>query len=161
MRLQEAQAELVAVSELAPDNRARMEAELAFKEAELNMRQAKDAREDADRAQQDAAKTGIEGTDAMISARNEEATPPQKSARTNRISPTHGAPKPTRPCRVRSRSLTPSRTSPTPRTGWLRHEGHCCCCDRGKDRCRRLRCGDGQARPEAAQVRHPNPRHAR
>ena len=80
LNLEDAYNQLLAVSELAPDNRARVEAELAFKEAELNMRQAKDHREDADRDQRKAAKSGVEGTDAMISARNDLADAQEREA---------------------------------------------------------------------------------
>jgi phage-related protein len=68
LALQDAYRKLQAVSELPPDNRSRVEAELAYREAELNMRQATDRREDADKAQQEAAKNGVEGTDAVRSA---------------------------------------------------------------------------------------------
>jgi murein DD-endopeptidase MepM/ murein hydrolase activator NlpD len=71
LSLADAHQALLAVSELAPDDRARVEAELAYKEAELNMRQAKDRREDADKDQRKIAKTGIQGTDAMIDAHQE------------------------------------------------------------------------------------------
>jgi len=68
LTLADAYQELLAVSELAPDDRMRVEAELAFKEAELNMRVAKDRRQDADKDQRQAAKSGIEGTEAMQDA---------------------------------------------------------------------------------------------
>jgi phage-related protein len=70
LALGDAQAELASVSELAPDDRMRVEAELAFKEADLNMRQAINRREQADKDQKKAAKSGVEGTDAMIDAHN-------------------------------------------------------------------------------------------
>jgi murein DD-endopeptidase MepM/ murein hydrolase activator NlpD len=71
LALQDAQAKLVATSELAPDDRTRVEAQLAYQEAELNMRQATDARQDADKEQREIAKKGIEGTDAMKNARSD------------------------------------------------------------------------------------------
>lgn len=80
LSLEDAYNSLQAVSELPPDNRARQEAELAFKEAELNMRQARDAREDADRAQREAARSGVEGTDAMRDAREGLASAQQAEA---------------------------------------------------------------------------------
>jgi len=71
--LADAQQQLIATSELAPDDRARIEAELAFKEADLNLREATARREDADKAQKDSVKKGIEGTDAMIQAHQDVA----------------------------------------------------------------------------------------
>jgi murein DD-endopeptidase MepM/ murein hydrolase activator NlpD len=70
LALGDAQDKLASVSELAPDDRARVEAELSFKEADLNYREAKNRRERADKDQRKAAKTGVEGTDAMIDAHN-------------------------------------------------------------------------------------------
>jgi murein DD-endopeptidase MepM/ murein hydrolase activator NlpD/phage-related protein len=66
--LQDAIQKLQAVSELPPDNRMRVEAQLAYDEAELNMRQAVDRREDADKAQQESAKRGVEGSEAVRGA---------------------------------------------------------------------------------------------
>jgi murein DD-endopeptidase MepM/ murein hydrolase activator NlpD len=80
LQLADAHQALVAASELAPDDRARVEAELAFKEADLNFRKAKDHRQDADREQREAAKTGVEGTEAMRDARQDLADAQQNEA---------------------------------------------------------------------------------
>jgi len=78
--LADAQQKLIETSELAPDDRARVEAELAFKEAELHMREAIDRREDADKAQKKSVKEGIDGTDAMKDAHNDVADAQQAEA---------------------------------------------------------------------------------
>jgi len=69
--LEKAREELARAQDLPPNSRARREAELAFQEAELNYRQAKDRNSDLAAEQERLAKSGVEGTDAVISARQE------------------------------------------------------------------------------------------
>lgn len=67
--LEKARENLLRVQDLPPNNRARREAELAFAEAELNLRKAKDRNADLAKEQERLAKTGVEGLDSVIAAR--------------------------------------------------------------------------------------------
>jgi hypothetical protein len=69
MSLEEARENLARVQDLPPNSRARREAELAFREAELNYRQAVDTSGDLAKEQDKYANTGVEGTEAVISAK--------------------------------------------------------------------------------------------
>ena len=71
LALQDAFTQLQAVASLPPDNRTRIEAELAYKEADLNYRQAKDRAQDLAKEQEDAAKAGVAGTREVIQAKND------------------------------------------------------------------------------------------
>lgn len=70
LNLQDALQRLQQVQGLPPDNRMRVEAELAFKEAELNYRQAKDRAGDLATEQAKAAKAGVDGTKEVVDAKN-------------------------------------------------------------------------------------------
>lgn len=69
--LERARESLLRTQDVPVDSRARREAELAFKEAELNYRQAKDKSSDLAEAQKYAARTGIEGTKEVLSAKQD------------------------------------------------------------------------------------------
>jgi phage-related protein len=71
LALQDAFAQLQKVASLPPDNRTRIEAELAYKEADLNYRQAKDRAQDLAKEQEAAAKAGVDGTREVIQANND------------------------------------------------------------------------------------------
>jgi hypothetical protein len=71
IELERARESLLRTQDVPVDSRARREAELAFKEAELNYRQAKDKSSDLAKAQEYAARTGIEGTKEVISAKQD------------------------------------------------------------------------------------------
>jgi hypothetical protein len=77
LNLEDAHKALLAVQNLPPDNRARIEAELAFKEAELNYRQAKDRNNDLEKEQKRASKAGIKGSDEVLSAKEKIAAAEQ------------------------------------------------------------------------------------
>ena len=69
LELERSRETLMRVQDLPPNNRARREAEMAFKEADLNYRQAVDRSNDLAKAQEYAARTGIEGTEEVLGAR--------------------------------------------------------------------------------------------
>ena len=69
--LENAQRQLIAVQSLPPDNRARREVELTFKEAELNYREAKDRNADLTEEQRKSAEAGIEGSQEVIAVKND------------------------------------------------------------------------------------------
>jgi hypothetical protein len=71
LELERSRETLMRVQDLPPNNRARREAEMAFKEADLNYRQAVDRSNDLAKAQEYAARTGIEGTEEVLGAREE------------------------------------------------------------------------------------------
>lgn len=71
LALQDAFTQLQRVASLPPDNRTRIEAELAYKEADLNYRQAKDRAQDLAKEQEAAAAAGVAGTSAVIQANND------------------------------------------------------------------------------------------
>ena len=66
--LQKAREVLARVQDLPPNSRVRKEAELAYQEAELNLRKAKDRSADLNKEQDRLARTGVSGTQAVISA---------------------------------------------------------------------------------------------
>lgn len=68
LALNKARAALAAVQDLPPNNAARQAAELAYQQADLNYREAKVASQDANAEAARLAKTGVAGTDAVISA---------------------------------------------------------------------------------------------
>ena len=68
LELNKARETLARVQDLPPNSRARKEAELAFEEADLNLRKAKDRNADLTKEQDRLARTGVSGTDAVISA---------------------------------------------------------------------------------------------
>ncbi|UDL15885.1 tape measure protein [Microbacterium phage Pumpernickel] len=80
--LEKARLTLAKVQDLPPNNRARREAELAFAEAELNYRKAKDANADLAREQDRLAKTGVNGLDSVIDARDRLAKAEADKAKT-------------------------------------------------------------------------------
>lgn len=68
LELDKARETLARTQDLPPNSRARKEAELAFQEAELRLRQAKDRSSDLNKEQDRLARTGVAGTEAVISA---------------------------------------------------------------------------------------------
>lgn len=68
--LEEARTRLQSVADLPPDNAARRDAELAFKEADLNYRRAADRNGDLKQQQEEAAAAGSAGADQLIAASN-------------------------------------------------------------------------------------------
>jgi phage-related protein len=71
IELERARESLLRTQDVPVDSRARREAELAFKEAELNYRKTTDKANDLKAAQDYAAKTGIEGTKEVLSAKQD------------------------------------------------------------------------------------------
>lgn len=84
IELERARETLLRVQDLPPDSRARREAELAFKQADLDYRQAADRSNDLAKAQEYAAKTGIEGTSEVQSAKADLAEAEADLAKTQR-----------------------------------------------------------------------------
>jgi ABC-type transporter Mla subunit MlaD len=76
--LENAQRQLIAVQSLPPDNRARREVELTFKEAELNYREAKDRNADLTEEQRKSAEAGIEGSQEVLAVKNDIVDADQK-----------------------------------------------------------------------------------
>ena len=68
LELDKARETLARTQDLPPNSRARKEAELAFQEAELRLRQAKDRSADLNKEQDRLARTGVAGTQVVISA---------------------------------------------------------------------------------------------
>ena len=68
LELDKARETLARTQDLPPNSRARKEAQLAFQEAELNLRKAKDKSSDLNKEQDRLARTGVAGTNAVISA---------------------------------------------------------------------------------------------
>ena len=68
LELDKARETLARTQDLPPNSRARKEAELAFQEAELRLRQAKDRSADLNKEQDRLARTGVAGTEQVISA---------------------------------------------------------------------------------------------
>ena len=68
--LEKARETLARVQDLPPNSRARREAELAYAEAELNYRKSKDANSDLAKEQDRLAKSGVNGLQSVIDARN-------------------------------------------------------------------------------------------
>ena len=68
LELERARETLARTQDLPPNSRVRREAELAFKEAEFNYRVAKDRASDLNDEQERLARTGVAGTDVVISA---------------------------------------------------------------------------------------------
>jgi hypothetical protein len=71
IELERARESLLRTQDVPVDSRARREAELAFKEAELNYRKTTDKANDLKVAQDYAARTGIEGTKEVLSAKQD------------------------------------------------------------------------------------------
>jgi len=71
MDLERAREQLARVQDLPPNSRIRREAELAFAQAELQYREAVDANADLAKEQEKYSQSGIEGTEAVIRARQE------------------------------------------------------------------------------------------
>lgn len=82
LELEKARATLAGVQDLPPNSRVRREAELAFKDAELNYRMAKDSATDLAAEQERLSRTGVEGTEVVIEARNQLAEAEQNLADT-------------------------------------------------------------------------------
>ncbi|QIG57831.1 tape measure protein [Microbacterium phage PauloDiaboli] len=70
IELERARETLARVQDLPPNSRARREAELAYAEAELNYRKAKDSNSDLQKEQDRLAKSGVNGLQSVIDARN-------------------------------------------------------------------------------------------
>ena len=68
------------VQDLPPNSRARREAELAFAEADLNLRRAIDTNADLKKAESAATAAGVEGSDKVLSAKEELADARQREA---------------------------------------------------------------------------------
>jgi hypothetical protein len=68
------------VQDLPPNSRARREAELAFAEADLNLRRAIDTNADLKKAESAATAAGVEGSDKVLSAKEELAEARQREA---------------------------------------------------------------------------------
>jgi hypothetical protein len=68
------------VQDLPPNSRARREAELAFAEADLNLRRAIDTNADLKKAESTATAAGVEGSDKVLSAKEELADARQREA---------------------------------------------------------------------------------
>ena len=67
--LEKAREALARVQDLPPNSRARREAQLAYAEADLNLRRAKDKNSDLAKQQTLLAKTGVDGLDSVVAAR--------------------------------------------------------------------------------------------
>lgn len=67
--LQDARTKLEQAQALPPDDQARVQAELAFKQADLAYREAKARNQDLQTEEKKAAKAGVDGTDAVVSAK--------------------------------------------------------------------------------------------
>ena len=67
--LEKAREALARVQDLPPNSRARREAQLAYAEADLNLRRAKDKNSDLAKEQDRLAKTGVDGLDSVVAAR--------------------------------------------------------------------------------------------
>ena len=67
--LEKAREALARVQDLPPNSRARREAQLAYAEADLNLRRAKDKNSDLTKEQDRLAKTGVDGLDSVVAAR--------------------------------------------------------------------------------------------
>lgn len=70
LALSDAKFELEATKGLPATNRARIEAELAYREADLNLRQIRERQDDLAQEKKQIDKTGIEGTDAVKNAKD-------------------------------------------------------------------------------------------
>ena len=70
IQLERARESLMRVQDLDPNDRARRDAEIAFREAELNYRKTTDQVNDLREQQEYAARTGVEGTKEVIDAKN-------------------------------------------------------------------------------------------
>jgi hypothetical protein len=68
LNFEDAREALAKVQNLPPNNRARREAELAFAEADLKLRKAKDNTLDTQKEVDDSVKKGVEGSDRVVSA---------------------------------------------------------------------------------------------
>jgi phage-related protein len=86
LELDKARETLARTQDLPPNSRARKEAELAFQEAELRLRQAKDRSSDLNKEQDRLARTGVSGTEAVISANQRLAQAEANKARVVRDS---------------------------------------------------------------------------
>jgi hypothetical protein len=84
MSLEEARENLARVQDLPPNSRARREAEIAFREADLNYRQAVDANSDLAKEQDKYSSAGIEGTEAVLDAKERLLQAEEDLARTIR-----------------------------------------------------------------------------
>jgi len=84
IELERARESLLRTQDVPVDSRARREAEIAFKEAELNYRKAVDKSNDLKKAQDYAAKTGIEGTKEVLSAKQDLSDAESDRAKTER-----------------------------------------------------------------------------
>lgn len=71
IQLERARETLMRVQDLPPDNRARREAEVAFKEAELNYRMAADKASDLGDELAEANAKGVEGSDQVVNAKQD------------------------------------------------------------------------------------------
>ena len=81
LELERARATLARTQDLPPNSRVRREAELAFLEAELGYRKAIDSASDLNAEQDRLARTGVAGTDAVISATERLAEAEARKAR--------------------------------------------------------------------------------
>jgi hypothetical protein len=81
LELEKARLALAGVQDLPPNSRARQEAELAYQQAELDYRRAKDRSADLNAEQDRLARTGVAGTEAVISATEDLADAEQSKAR--------------------------------------------------------------------------------
>jgi phage-related protein len=81
LNLEKARETLARVQDLPPNSRARREAELAYQEAELNYRKAKDSNADLAAEQERLARTGVNGLDSVIDARNRVAKAEEDKAK--------------------------------------------------------------------------------
>lgn len=84
LELERARETLLRVQDLPPNSRARREAELAYAEADLSYRRAIDTNADLAKEQERLAAKGVEGTDAVINAREELASAEEDLATTLR-----------------------------------------------------------------------------
>jgi tetratricopeptide (TPR) repeat protein len=81
IELEKAREILQKVQDLPPNNRARQEAELAYKQADLNLRRAQDTAADLATEQKRLSRLGVEGTDKVIDARQKLADAEENRAR--------------------------------------------------------------------------------
>jgi phage-related protein len=93
LELEKARETLQRTQDLPPNSRARKEAELAYAQAELALRKAKDANSDLAAEQDRLAKTGVAGTDVVISAQEKlnDALKSQQDLQQDRVKETRDA----------------------------------------------------------------------
>lgn len=81
LELEKARETLLRVQDLPPNSRQRREAELAYAQADLNYRKAIDANKDMAAAADKANAAGVDGTDAVVDARNDLADATEELAK--------------------------------------------------------------------------------